>query len=232
MVAAFVLAVAFGACDPFRVRDPIPLPCIAAEVADVAGFLSVDIHVVAADAPELSVDGLGNRDLAGLGVGFWFRFGRVVRVLAVVEVRPLARHGDGEAEVAVGEGDRAVLAVDVVVSRTGDEDGVPVLEAGVMRTRIALEGRELDAGKFVAGPDDEIRGGFLEHDEVVRRGNRVRRGFAIVLREALDGENVVRKGERSRENRRCQSGDKRKDKLFSHSCKNPFRAIRELGHTG
>ena len=181
----------------------------------------------------MSVDGLGNRYFAGFGVGFWFRLGRAVRVLAVVKVRPLARHRDGEAQVAVGEGDRAVHAVDVVAARAGDEDGVSVLKAMVMGARIALDGGELGASEFGASPDDEIRGRFLEHDEVGRRGNRVRRGFMVVLREALDGENVVRKGGRSHEKHRCQRGDKRKDELFSHrcSCKPLFRAIRELGLT-
>ena len=157
VVAALVLAVAFQTGDAIRVRDPVPLPCIAAEVADIASGLIRDIHVVAADTPETSVDGLGDRYFAGLGVGFGFRLGRVVRVLAVVEVRPLARHGDGEADVAVGEGNRAVHGVDVVVARAGDEDGVPVLEAGVVRTRITLNRRELGTGEFVAGPDDEVR---------------------------------------------------------------------------
>ena len=157
VVAALVLAVALKTGDAIRVRDPVPLPCIAAEVADIASGLIRDIHVVAADTPETSVDGLGDRYFAGLGVGFGFRLGRVIRVVAVIEVRPLARHGDGEAQIAVGEGDRSVHGVDVVVARAGDEDGVPVLEAVVMRTRITLNRRELGAGEFVAGPDDEVR---------------------------------------------------------------------------
>ena len=157
VVAALVVAVAFVFCDSFRVCNPIPLPEAVVDVEDIAGLLPLDIHVVAADAPEMSVDGLGDRYFARFGVGFGFRLGPVIRVVAVIEVRPLARHGDGEADVAVGEGNRAVHAVDVVVARTGDEDGVPVLEAVVMRTRITLNRRELGAGEFVAGPDDEVR---------------------------------------------------------------------------
>ena len=157
VVAALVLAVALLAGDPLGVGDPVPLPGVSAEVADVARVVPIDIHVVAADAPEMSVDSLGNRYFAGLGIGVGVRHGRVVRVLAVVEMRPFARHVDGEAQVAIGEGGRAVHAVDVVVSRAGDEDGGPVLEAVVMRARIALDGGELGAGEFVAGPDDEVR---------------------------------------------------------------------------
>ena len=164
VIAALVLAVAFVACDSLRVRDPVPLPQSAVYVEYVAGALPVDIHVVAADAPQTAIDRLGDRDLAGFGVRFGIRLGCRVRVVAVVEVRPLARHGDGEAQIAVGEGRRAVHAVNVVVARAGDENGVPVLEAVVMRTRIALDNRELGAGEFVAGPDNDVRRCFLEDD--------------------------------------------------------------------
>ena len=218
-VAALVVAVAFVAGLPRRVRDPVPLPGVAAEVADVAGGLARNVHVVATNAPEPPVDGLRKCDFARLGIrlGFGFRFGFGSGVGAVVEVRPLARHGDLEAVIHIGEGDGAVHAVDVVAARAGDEDGVAVLEARVLSADVALDGGELRPRQLIAGPDHEIRGTLLDDGEVDRLGNRVSRRLVVVLREAPDAKGVGRESGRDSQERRRHSGDEGKGCLLIHN---------------
>ena len=211
-VAALVEAVAFGARDPFGVGDPVALPNGVVDVQGATCGLPIDVHVVAANPPQPAVDCFPNRDLAGVRVGS--RRGFLVRVAAVVQMRPLAGHGDGEAVVAVFKGDRAVHRVDVVVARPGDEDGVAILEARVMGPDIRLDDGEVVGGQLIASPDDDIGGRLLDDGKVDRRGNRVRGRPVVVLREALHGKVRIRVSGSDAEQRRRQSDEKRKSRVL------------------
>ena len=217
-VPALVVAVAFLARVAARVLDVVPLPMAAVDGKDVVGGFVLDVHVVAADAPQPAIDGFRHCHAAGfrIRVGGGNGVGGV-GVVAVVEVRPLAGHGDGEPVCAVGEGDRAVHVVDGVAARAKDENRVAGLKARILVAGIRLDDAELVSRQFAARPDDKIRRTLLHDGKVDPLGNRVGRRLAVIFREISDGEVVGRKSGINSQERRSQRGGKSKDSLSEHS---------------